>query len=174
MLTDATHVVNYGTGLVGDSEPVDLATHGRARALTHVVEALRAERGGLEAALQQATHHAVGEELHAAVGVVNDKPLLGTKKLVRDDQRANGIVAGTATGIADDVRVALAQARVLGRVKTGIHAGEDGEAAGRWQRQIALVEAGGVGAICGNNLIVYGHSALLGCKYVIHRWFSGD
>ena len=48
-----------------------------------------------------------GEELHAAVRVVDHEPLARAEQLVGDDQRADRVVARAAAGVADDVRVAL-------------------------------------------------------------------
>ncbi len=86
----------------------------------------------------QAAHLRAVEELHPAVGVVDDEPLLGAEQLVGDHERPDRVVAGAAAGVADHVRIALAQARVLGRVEPGVHAGEDREAARRRQGQLAL------------------------------------
>jgi len=52
--------------------------------------------------------------------VVNNEPFLGAKKLVGDDERTNRVVACAATGIADDVCVALCEACVLGGVEAGV------------------------------------------------------
>ena len=74
------------------------------------------------------------------------------EQLVRDHQRADGVVAGPAAGVADDVRVALAQPGVLGRVEAGIHAGQDGEAARGRQRELRLgAEGRGVGVVGGED-----------------------
>jgi hypothetical protein len=70
--------------------------------------------------------------------VVDDEPLSGAEQLVGDDQRTDRVIAGPAAGITDDVRVAFAQACVLGGVEHGVHAGEDGEASCRWQGESAL------------------------------------
>ena len=88
---------------------------------------------------QQGAHDLVGEGLHPAVGVVDDEPLARAEQLVRDHQRADGVVAGTAAGIADHVGVALREPGEFGRVKAGIHAGEDGKAARRRHRQFGPV-----------------------------------
>jgi len=57
---------------------------------------------------------------------------------MRDHQGANGIITGAATGIANHVGVTFLQSGIGGRVEPGIHADEDGNAAGRRQRQGSL------------------------------------
>jgi len=47
---------------------------------------------------------------------------------------ADGVVRGAAAGVADDVGVSFCETSVFGGVKAGVHTGEDGEAAGRWER----------------------------------------
>ena len=70
-----------------------------------------------------------------------------------DHQRADGVVAGAAAGVADDVGVALGEAGVFGRVEARVHAGEDGEAAAGRHRQVSLVEARGILAVGGQHLV---------------------
>ena len=91
------------------------------------MEAVRSERGRLEALGEQVGHEVVAEELHAAVGVVDDEPFGGAEELVGDNEGADRVVAGAAAGVADHVGVAFAQACVLGGVEPGVHAGEDRE-----------------------------------------------
>ena len=61
------------------------------------------------------------------------------EQLVGDHERADGVVAGPAARVADDVRVTLAEAGVIGGVEAGVHAGQDGEPAGRGEGEFALV-----------------------------------
>src|SRR6267143_155396 len=69
----------------------------------------------------------------------------GAKKFITDDQRANGIVAGPAAGVADDVRIAFGEAGVLGGIEVRVHAGKNGEAArGRESEFDFFTEAGAV------------------------------
>ena len=77
--------------------------------------------------------------LHAAIGVVDDEPLLGAKQLVRDDKRADRVVRRAAARVADDMRVALSEAGVFRRIKPCVHPGEYAEAPRRGQREIALL-----------------------------------
>ena len=130
----------------------------RAWAAADVAEPVGAELGSLEALAEDLPHPFVVEELHAAVRVVDDEPLLRAEQLVRDHQRADRIVAGAAAGVADHVRVSLAQARVLGGIEPRVHAGEDREPAGRWQSELALgSERCGVLLVGGQDLVENGH-----------------
>ena len=108
------------------------------------------ERGGRETVRpSRSRHHLVAEQLHAAIGVMDDEPFLCAEQLVRNDERANRIVGGAPAGVADHMRVAFRQAGVFRRIEARVHAGEDGEAPRRRQREIALVaevrDIGGVG-----------------------------
>ena len=143
---------------MSDREPVDVAAVGRSRPLAHVGETVGAELRGLETRLEQATHHIVGEELHAAVGVVDHEPLGGAEELVRDHERTDGVVARPSSGVADHVGVALGQAGVLGRIEPGVHAGEDGETTGRRKGEGALgTEIGGIVGIGREHVRQNGH-----------------
>ena len=86
----------------------------------------------LEVVSKQIPHHLVGEEQHAAVGMVNDEKLPRAEQLVGDDQGAEGIIAGASSGVANDVGIAFREPRVLGRVQTGVHAGQNREVTRRW------------------------------------------
>ncbi len=70
-------------------------------------------RRGLQAAGEKPAHDLVGKRLHAAVGMVDDEPLARAQLLVRNDRRADGVVAGAAPGVADDVGGAFRKARAL-------------------------------------------------------------
>ena len=63
----------------------------------------------------------------AAVGVVDDDELLRVEQVMRDDQRAQGVVGGDAAGIADHVRVPGMQSQAMLEQDTGIHAGQHGD-----------------------------------------------
>jgi hypothetical protein len=65
--------------------------------------------------------------------------ITGAEQLMRDDKRADGIVAGAAPGIADDVSIPFLETSELGGIEARIHAGEDGKAASRWQGETAFV-----------------------------------
>ena len=122
------------------------------------MEAVGPELRGVEAALEQVSHFFVGEELHPAVRVVDDEPLVRPEQLVRDHERANCVVARATAGVADHVGVTLAQPGVLRRIEAGIHAREDCEATGRWKRERALLaEVGGVALVGGQHFLENGH-----------------
>ena len=123
---------------VRDRQPVDVLALARARPLADVVEAVGAERRGLEARLEQPAHDVVREELHAAVRVVDDEPLPRAEQLVGDHERADRVIARASAGVADDVRVALAEPRVLRGIEAGVHAGQDRETARGRQREVRL------------------------------------
>ena len=102
-----------------DRQPLDVLAGARSWAFADVTEAARGELRRFQAGGQQATHHFVGEELHAAVGVMNDEKFLGTQQFVADDQGANRVIAGAAAGIANHVRIALREARRTWRDRAG-------------------------------------------------------
>ena len=86
----------------------------------------------------------VGEGEHAAVGVVDEDDLLGAEQALRDRQRADLVVGDDAAGVADHVRVAfLRPSSPYGLRRASMQATTATFLAGR-QRQLALVEAGGV------------------------------
>jgi hypothetical protein len=53
--------------------------------------------------------------------MVDHEPLASTQQFVGNHERTDGVVAGAAACIADDVRVPFAQPRQLGGIDTGIH-----------------------------------------------------
>ena len=84
-----------------DPDSERLTREAAPRVADAAAERVWAELRRLEAAGEQASHPPVGEELHTAVRVVNDEPLAGTEQLVGDDERSDGVVAGSASGIAN-------------------------------------------------------------------------
>ena len=111
-------------------------------------EAAGCELRRFQARSQQAAHHVIGEQLHAAVGVMDDEELLGAKQLVTDNQGTNGIIAGAAAGIAIDVRITFGEAGLRGGIEPGVHARENGKPACRRKSELApIAEVGGVFAI---------------------------
>ena len=84
----------------------------------------------------------VGESDHAAIGVIDDDELLGAEQVMRDDQRAERVFGGDASGVADDVGVAGFEAEELFDGEARVHAGEDGEFAGRGHGEAAEIEFG--------------------------------
>ncbi|EAU65160.1 hypothetical protein STIAU_4203 [Stigmatella aurantiaca DW4/3-1] len=151
---DALHVHHHALREILDREPVHELALGRAGTSADVLPLALVEHRRLEAALEQLAEGLLREELHAAVGMVDDEELLGAQQLVGDDEGADGIVTRTASGVADDVRIALLEPRELGGIDARVHAGQDGEASGGGQRQLALVtEPLGIGGVGGKNLI---------------------
>ena len=154
MRANAGHVGHDALGLVGDRQPVDELAFGRAGAVADIVEAALAECGGLEAACEQAAHDFVGEELHAAVRVMNDEPFSGAEELVRNDERADCVIARPSARVTNDVGVAFAEARVLCRVQARIHARQNREPPSRREGQAALLaKVGGVRVVGGEDFI---------------------
>src|SRR5260370_31197402 len=145
MIADAGDVIDHGLLLVADGEPLDVCTGAGARAVADMLETLSRERRGFEARGKKIAHNVVGEEFHAAIGVVNDEEFAGAKKLVTDYQGPDGVVAGSPSGVADDVSVAFGQAGVFGGIKARVHARENGEAARGRQSAFALLTA--IGAV---------------------------
>jgi hypothetical protein len=60
-------------------------------------------------------------QLHTAICVVDDEELLCAKKFAADGQRADGIVAGASTGVANHVGVARGQASEFCGIEARIH-----------------------------------------------------
>ena len=60
-----------------------------------------------KAVFEQACNDVVGKQLHAAVGMMNYKPFPGSEQLVRDNEGADGVVAGPAARVTDDVGIAF-------------------------------------------------------------------
>jgi len=152
VIADAGDVVEDSLFLVADGEPLDVFTGAGAGAFADVLKTLGSESGGFQAGGQQTAHDIVGEKFHAAIGVVNDEEFAGAEQFVADDERADGVVAGSTAGVADDVGVAFGEACILGGIETSVHAGENGEAAGGRQSEFALLTE--IGAV---NLIRFQH-----------------
>jgi hypothetical protein len=141
-----------GLVLVFDGELFDELRGGGTGAFADIFEALGSEGGGFKAVGEEAAHDVVGEEEHAAVGVVDDEEFFCAEELVADDERTDGVVAGAAAGVADDVGVAFGKTGVFGGVETGVHAGEDGEASGRREGEFGFfAEGAGVGLVGGED-----------------------
>jgi len=163
MRPDALHVGYDALGLVLDGQPIDEVAFRGAGSLPDIAPAPGPDLRGVEALLQQPAHHLIGEGLHAAIGVMDHEPFVRPEQLVRDDQRADGVVACASAGVADDMRVPFPQAGVFGGIEPRIHAGEDGEAARRGHRQAGLVaEVFRVGLVRREHLVMHlGHRILL-------------
>lgn len=83
----------------------------------------------------------------AAVGVVDDDEFLGVEQMMGDDERANGVPGGDATGVADHVRVARAESEAMLEENSGVHAGEHRHVAFGADGEIAQGEIGGEGFV---------------------------
>ena len=62
-------------------------------AVLWIRRSLSVEMCGLQIVIKQIANHVIREQLHTAIGMMDDKPLASSEELVRNDQRANGIVA---------------------------------------------------------------------------------
>src|SRR5215510_9324861 len=80
VVADALDVVAHGFLLVLDREPFDVFAGSRTRAFANITETGGSEFGGFKAGTEEAAHDIVGEELHAAVGVMNDKEFPSAEK----------------------------------------------------------------------------------------------
>src|SRR5712664_1824659 len=122
-----------------------LASGAGARALADILETLSRERRGFEARGKQIAHDVIGEEFHAAIGMMDDEEFASAQQFVTYNEGPNGVVAGSPSSVADDVGVAFGQAGVFGGIKARVHAGENGEAArGRQSEFAPLTEIGAV------------------------------
>ena len=79
----------------------------------------------------------------AAVRVVDDDEFLGVEQVMGDDERADGVGGGDASGVADHVGVAGVQAETVLEENAGIHAGEDRDVALGADGELAQGEIGG-------------------------------
>src|SRR5680860_544716 len=125
MRPDAPHVGRDALSLILDGQPIDELTFRGAWTAPDIMPTLCLKFRGVEALPQKRAHHLVGEGLHAAVGVVDHEPLICTEQLVRNDQRADGVVAGASTGVADNVSIPFCEPGELGGIEPRIHASQD-------------------------------------------------
>jgi hypothetical protein len=56
-----------------------------------------------------------------------DEPFAGAEQLVRDDQGSDRVIGATASGVANDMRVAFGKSRIFRGIEPRVHAGEDSE-----------------------------------------------
>ena len=85
MFPDALHIITHALSLIAYGKPLDKLSRPRSRTFSDILKSFIRESRRFEAVGQQPTHHVVGEEFHAAIGVVNDKPLPRAQQLVRND-----------------------------------------------------------------------------------------
>lgn len=145
VIADAGDIVEDRLLLVLDGEPFDEFAGARAGAFANIAKAVGSKLGGFEAGIEKVTHGVVGKELHAAIGVMNDEEFAGAKKFVADDQGTDGVVAGTAASIANNVGIAFRESGKLCGVEARVHASENGEMPRRRNGEFGFVaEIGGV------------------------------
>ncbi len=129
MVANAGNIVEDSLLLILDGEPFDEFTGAGSRSLADVLEPLSGQLRCFQAGSQQVAHDIAGEEFHAAISMVNDEEFTGAEKLVTDDEGTDGIVAGPAAGVPDDVGITFGEAGILGGIEARVHAGKNGEAA---------------------------------------------
>src|SRR5580693_2229923 len=105
MLANATHVLGDAVSLVLDRMPFDEVAGRVTPVVVRVRPGLAVEARGRKIVLEQIGDYLVGEKLHAAIRVMNDKPFLRAEELVGNDKRPYGVVGRTAARVADDMRV---------------------------------------------------------------------
>src|SRR6266852_9509736 len=90
------------------------------------VEKGRSDGGGSGAILDAVAQIVLGGGHQSAIGVVDDHDFFRAQQVMRNDERAQGVIGDDAAGVADDVRVAGFEAeRANGKAR--VHAGKDGE-----------------------------------------------
>lgn len=126
--------------------------------LVHVGEGLEVDVGGIDTPVftQPLAELVVAEGKHAAVCVADHERLPRAEQRVRDNDRAQGVVGGQPTGVADHMSVSLLEPERLGGIEARIHAGQHREAPAWWHGQLALRERGGVGLVSGPDLVEHG------------------
>src|ERR1035437_9130508 len=139
MIANARDVIDHRLLRIGHRKPRDVFSGTRTVALADIMESVPAKLGGFKTVGEQTAHHLVREVLHPAVCVVDDKELPRAQQLVADHKGADGIVACSNARIADHMSIAFCKPRVLGRVKTRVHARQHGKASRWWQGKFALV-----------------------------------
>ena len=61
------------------------------------------------------------------LAVMDDEPFARAEQFVGNHERADGIVAGRSSGVADDMGVALGESGESSGVETGVRQTKDGE-----------------------------------------------
>jgi hypothetical protein len=81
--------------------------------------------------------------------VVNDEPLVCTKKLYEIIRERIASFARPAASVADNMSVAFGKPREFGWIEPRIHAGQDVEVPRRWHRQLCFFTEGFcIGLVC--------------------------
>lgn len=138
MLTDTLHVLSNTLLLLLNRVPFDEVPMRTPVTILDVRPSRAIKRSRFKVVLQEAAHHLIGEQLHAAIRMVNNEPLIGAEQLVRDHKRPDRIVGGSRTSVADYVRVAFRETGILCGIQSSVHACQNRKFA-RWrQGQILL------------------------------------
>ena len=69
---------------------------------------------------------------------MDHEPFQRSEQLMRDHQRTDGVVARSASGVADYMRIAFGKARVFCRIESRVHAGQDRKPPRGRQRELSL------------------------------------
>src|SRR6266849_3572048 len=121
----------------------------------------RVEEGGGDslgsgAVLDSGAQVVFGGMHQAAIGMVNDHEFLGAQQVMRHHQGTESVIRDDATGVADDVGIALFQSQSANR-KTGVHTSEDSELAFRARSQSAEFMGARVDFVGGKNFVNDAH-----------------
>ena len=163
MIADAGYIGDHAACFVRKGEPVDEVARIGSRTLPNVLPAVSSTCAVSRLFFRRSRMMESVKECHPAIGVMDHEPFLCSEQLVGDDKGSYRVVAGATARIANHVGVAFAQARILRRIKPGVHACQYREASGRRQSESCLVaESFGVVAIGGKRL----QSGFCSYKYV--------
>ena len=145
---DALHVLDDARGEILEGEPFDeMAVHA-AGTRAMIVPALSVDRRAVQTFIEKIADDFVVEQLHSAIAVMDHEPFLRAEQFVGNDEGADGVVARSAAGVANDMGVAFRKAGIFGGIEPCVHAGQNGEAPRRRQSEIFLVaEARGVSLV---------------------------
>ena len=84
MRANPCNILAYACYLAINREPVNKVTLFGTRAFAGIMPSTLINGGGLQTLLQQPPHNFIGEHLHTAISMVNNKPLFCTELLVRN------------------------------------------------------------------------------------------
>src|SRR6516225_9827841 len=139
VVSDTHDILDDALRIVRKCKPIDVVAFCRPRPLARIVPATLVQVRGLQTAGQEIAHVIVGEQQHPAIRVVDDKPLAGAEEFVRDNQRPDGVIAGSTASITNHMGIAFGETGVFCWIESGIHTGEDREMAARGERQVVFV-----------------------------------
>jgi hypothetical protein len=97
------------------------------------------------------------EGQHAAIGVVDNDEFLGAEQMMGNDERAQSVFAGDATGVADDVGFADFEPEDLLDGEARVHAGQHRELTVGAQGGGAWIEGRSVFLIRAQNFVGNAH-----------------